>query len=272
MSHHQEHPLEALRVRAGEPVAGRALGWIPDLPDSRDHTFSAPATVLANLPASADLRAQCPPVYDQGRLGSCTADAIAAAYEFQQVAQHLEDFLPSRLFVYYNERYMEGTVDSDSGAMIRDGLKSVGRLGVCAENEWPYDVQQFRTRPPRRCFDEAEKHQAIAYSRVGQRLDQLRACLASGTPIVFGFSVYDSFLTQDVARTGAVPMPDVTRESLAGGHAVLAVGYDDAEERFLVRNSWGTGWGRAGYCTMPYGILTDRGMSADFWAVYTVEQ
>src|SRR4051794_11919093 len=105
-------------------------GWIPDLPDHRDHLFSAPSPVLSQLPSSVDLRAGCPKtVYDQGRLGSCTANAIAAAYEYGLIRQQLADFTPSRLFIYYNERVIEGTVDCDCGAMIRDGIKTVARQG-----------------------------------------------------------------------------------------------------------------------------------------------
>ena len=115
-------------------------GWVPDLPDARDHLFATrPATVGA-LPASVDLHEQCPAqVYDQGRIGSCTANAIAGAFEFDLLKQSATDFMPSRLFIYYNERYIEGTVGTDSGAMIRDGVKSVARLGVCQEDEWKYD-------------------------------------------------------------------------------------------------------------------------------------
>lgn len=247
-------------------------GWVPDLPDARDHLFSAPQAVLDDLPTKVDLRPGCPPVYDQGALGSCTANAINAAYQYMQRKQKQKDFLPSRLFVYYNERVMEGTVDTDSGAMIRDGIKSVAQVGVCPEAMWPYDITEFRTRPPRNCYVEALKNQAIVYRRViNSSLHQLQGALASGTPVVFGFSVYSSFEGKDVAKTGVVPLPP-RGEKLLGGHAVLAVGYDDATQRFLVRNSWGTGWGDQGYCTMPYGYLTDPGLSQDFWAIYAVEK
>src|SRR6266550_1083945 len=114
-------------------------GWTPDLPDARDHLFSAPQPSLAALPPSADLRGGCPPVYNQGQIGSCTANAIGAAFEFDTTKQGLADFMPSRLFIYYNERAMEGHTALDSGAQSRDGVKSVAKLGVCAETEWPYD-------------------------------------------------------------------------------------------------------------------------------------
>ncbi|HZF02651.1 MAG TPA: peptidase, partial [Methylomirabilota bacterium] len=110
-------------------------GWLPDLPDQRDHLYAAPGEMLGALPSKIDLRAKCPPVYNQGQLGSCTANAIAAAIEFDRLKQKLDDFTPSRLFIYYNERTVEHSVDSDSGAQIRDGIKSVGKLGDCPEAE-----------------------------------------------------------------------------------------------------------------------------------------
>jgi C1A family cysteine protease len=233
--------------------------------------FSAPTAVMTKLPARADLRSGCPDVYDQGQLGSCTANAIGAAFQFDQKKQKLDDFMPSRLFVYYNERAIEGTVSSDSGAMIRDGMKSLNKLGVCPEDEWPYQVTKFRNKPTAKCYKDAAHHQALVYRRVLQDLHQLQGCLASGYPVVFGFSVYESFESEQVARTGVVPLPKQGEKQL-GGHAVLAVGYDDSSQTFWVRNSWGDGWGLKGYCKMPYGYLTSSGLASDFWALYTVEE
>src|SRR5579885_2624882 len=245
-------------------------GWIPDEPDHRDYLYAVPPDVLATLPISADLRQQCPPVYDQGQLGSCTANAIAAAFQFDELKQHLADeFMPSRLFIYYNERAMEGTVDSDAGARIRDGIKSIAQLGVCPESEWPYDPAQFATKPSTGCYEDALQNRAVQYRRVVQDLMQMKGCIASGFPIVFGFTVYDSFESDEVARTGVVPLP-APSESVLGGHAVVAVGYDDAGQCFIVRNSWGDGWGMQGYCTMPYAYLAQRSLASDFWTVRLV--
>jgi C1A family cysteine protease len=258
----------------GDEIGTRRVqrfGWIPDIPDARDFLFSAPEQVLSSLPTSVDLRPQCPPVYDQGQLGSCTANAIGAAFEFMEVKENLPDFTPSRLFIYYNERKIEGTVDEDSGAMIRDGIKSIHKLGVCAEDVWPYDIARFTDPPSSEAYTEAKGHQALVYRRVLQVLHQMQGCLASGVPFVFGFSVYESFESQEVADRGVVPLPPRS-EKLLGGHAVLAVGYDDATQRFLVRNSWGNHWGMDGYCTMPYTYLTNPSLASDFWAVYAVEK
>jgi len=249
----------------------QGYGWVPDLPDARDYVYSAPEPVLSELPRSVDLRPQCPPVYDQGQLGSCTANAIGAAFEFDQLKQQLPDFMPSRLFIYFNEREIEGTIDTDSGAMIRDGMKSVSKLGVCSEGTWGYDIARFTERPPENAYAEALDHQALVYRRVPNRLHQMQACLAQGYPFVFGFTVYDSFESPEVAKTGEVPLPP-RGESALGGHAVLAVGYEDSSQSFIVRNSWGENWGMDGYCTMPYGYLSDPDLARDFWAIYTVEE
>ena len=249
----------------------KRYGWIPDLPDARDYRYAAPQSVLATLPPQVDLRPQCPPVLDQGALGSCTAQAITTAHLFNQQKQGaVACVLPSRLFLYYNERVMEGTVAVDAGAMIRDGIKSLAQQGACPEPQWPYVIAKFAHKPPLRCYRSALKHQALTYQRLVQTLTQLKGCLASGYPFVFGFAVYESFDSSQVGQTGIVPLPS-TQEQLLGGHAVLAVGYDDVTQRFLVMNSWGTGWGMDGFFTMPYAYLTERGLSSDFWTVRLVE-
>ncbi|MGC3996707.1 MAG: C1 family peptidase [Anaeromyxobacter sp.] len=254
-------------------------GWVPDLPDQRDLAYAAPRA-RKPLPRVVDLRASFKvPAYDQGELGSCTGNAIAAAVQFtRRKAGERPDFTPSRLFIYYNERLIEGTVEQDSGAQIRDGMKAVAKLGVCPEgagrkpapDAWPYDVQRFTQRPPRACFGFGLKHQILAYRRVPQVLMQLRACLASGYPFVFGFTVYSGFESDRVARSGVLDLPGGD-EQVMGGHAVLAMGYDDAKQRFLVRNSWGADWGKDGHFTMPYAYLTDRQLASDFWTIRLVE-
>jgi C1A family cysteine protease len=244
-------------------------GWTPDLPDQRDHLYAAPPPVLGQLPPGTDLTSSCPAVYDQGQIGSCTANAIAAAIEFERLKQELPDIAPSRLFIYYNEREMEGTVDSDGGAQIRDGIKSVAQQGVCPEEEWPYDISKLTQKPPAKAYQDALADRAVSYQRVLQDLTQLRGCLASGYPFVFGFTVYSSFETPDVATSGHAPLP-APGEQQIGGHAVMAVGYDDANQWMIVRNSWGPGWGLKGYFTLPYAYLSQANLAADFWTIRLV--
>lgn len=245
-------------------------GWIPDLPDHRDLLYAAPATVLTALPTMVDLRGHCPPVYDQGQLGSCTANAIGGAIEFEQKKQAAKTFVPSRLFIYYNERVLEHSVESDSGAQLRDGMKVASKLGGPPETDWPYDVERFAERPPAEAFRDGVKHRVLSYHRVARVLNQFKGCLAAGFPFVLGFTVYDSFESAAVAHSGQMNMPQ-PGEQVLGGHAVLAVGYDDAQQRFIVRNSWGPDWGMNGYFTMPYAYLLEPNLSDDFWTIQLVE-
>jgi C1A family cysteine protease len=244
-------------------------GWKPDLPDHRDIRYGAVYGIPPKLPKNVDLRPICSAVEDQGTLGSCTAHALTSAFE----AVLIKDTLPfaemSRLFLYYNERVMEHTADRDSGAMIRDGIKSLVKQGCCREDAWPYDIAKFINKPGPACYADGLKRQVTSYQRI-ETLDQMRACLASGYPFVFGFTVYESFESQAVAKTGVVPMPG-PKERPLGGHAVMAAGYNDSTKRFLVCNSWGTGWGQKGYFTMPYDYLSNRDLSDDIWTIRAVE-
>jgi len=245
----------------------QGYGWVPDLPDQRDFSYSAPTPFQRNLPDSVDLSSKCPPVYDQGQLGSCTANAIAAAVEYE----HKKKFMPSRLFIYYNERAMEGTVESDSGAQIRDGIKSVATQGAPPERLWPYQIAKFRDKPSAEAYRAGDTDQVVLYQRLAQDLNIMKGCLASKFPFVFGFTAYESFEGQKVAKTGVLPMPGL-KEKIVGGHAVLAVGYDDATRTFLVRNSWGPDWGLKGYFKMPYAYLTNPKLASDFWTIRGVEE
>ena len=241
-------------------------GWLPDLPDYRDYKFSESFTAQAALPASVDLRPKMPPVYNQGNLGSCTGNAIAAALEYDLIKQNLPSFTPSRLFIYYNERLLEGTVRSDSGAMIRDGIKTVSKQGACKETIWPYDVVKFARKPTIAAYKDGLTHVGLSYYSVNQTELDIKTALASNFPVVFGFTVYSSFEGQEVASTGIVKMP-AAGESVLGGHAVLIVGYDDKKRQFIVRNSWGPNWGASGYFYMPYDYVTNLNLADDFWVI-----
>ena len=250
----------------------RKYGWAPDVPDQRDHLYSAPQPILAKLPPKKDLRSGCPPVYDQGQLGSCTANAISGAIQFEQKKQGTTVFAPSRLFIYYNERDMEGTINSDAGAQIRDGVKSVATLGVCPEAEWPYDINKFADKPTPKSYADAKTCEAVGYQRLdSSNLNQLKGCIAAGFPFIFGFTVYDAFESQEVAKTGVLNMPG-PKEKVQGGHAVLAVGYDDSTQRFSVRNSWGKDWGIKGYFTIPYTYLITTSLADDFWTIRILKE
>jgi C1A family cysteine protease len=245
----------------------KGFGWKRGLPDIRDYKLNfRPAEI--ELAPEVDLRTTglLPDIWDQGQLGSCTAHGVSAAYSYDLEKQYQGDnFLPSRLYVYYNTRLIEGTTNEDSGAYIKDAVKSLNLYGAPPETDWAYDIAQFAIKPAQKAYDDGALHEAIKYARVNQTVYDMKACLTEGTPFVIGFTVYDSFESDDVSRTGDVPMPGTT-ESVLGGHCVLIVGYTVRNDKnvWIARNSWGTGWGDQGYFYFPEEYLTNN-LSDDFW-------
>jgi C1A family cysteine protease len=255
-------------------MQARGFGWRPDKPDFRDKWFHnykiVPGALTPRQDRIVDLRHLCPPVWDQGDLGSCTAQAIAGVLQYNRIQDNLESFTPSRLFIYYNERKMEGSIMSDAGAELRDGIKSVAVDGYPHENLWPYDISRFSETPPEAVYQDAVKHKALTYYRLDNtKLNVLRTCLDGNETFVFGSMIYKSFYEAD-SNGGMVPMPNDDDEGL-GGHAMMCVGYDDFREVFIIRNSWGDRIGDKGYYYMPYRYLCNHNLSDDFWTIKTVQ-
>jgi C1A family cysteine protease len=150
----------------------------------------------------------------------------------------------------------------------QEAIRTLAKQGCCTEKTWPYTIVRFAAKPPRKCYTEALDYQILSYARINT-LDEMRACLADGYPFVFGFAVYEGFASQNVAQTGVVQMPG-KGERMLGGHAVLAVGYDDAAKRVIVRNSWEESWGMRAYFAMPYAYLTDSNLADDLWTIGAV--
>jgi C1A family cysteine protease len=205
-----------------------------------------------------------PPVYYQGSIKDCTANAIAGAFQYEMLKNEGRSFKPSVLFIYYNQRVAQNTVDFDSGASLRDGMYSIHNWGVCDEVLWPYRIPHVTKKPFETCYAAASMHKEISYYSPDQNIQQLKGCLAEGHPFVFGFSIFDSF--KDTDRLITAPMPSKTENKIFG-HAAVAVGYDDADKTFIVRNSWGNSWGDQGYFKMPYDYLLDKQLSSDFWTI-----
>jgi len=234
-----------------------------DTPDLRDHIFcSALFKVEAHLPTQVDLRKKCSLIVDQGQLGSCTANAIVSGLREYLLEQKAAWVALSWLFLYWEERNLEGTVNEDSGAEIRDGMKVLNQIGVCPEADWPYDISTFTNPPTDKMVTDAATYKVAEYHRITS-LAQLKAALAEGLLVVIGIEVYESFESDDVASSGVVPMPDTTKEQDLGGHAVLVVGYDDEKGQLIVRNSWGITWGDLGYFYLPYDYYNKY--SSDCW-------
>lgn len=254
-------------------------GYRKDTYDERDlhKLYTVHHSISNNIIKVVDLRDKCPSVYNQGQLGSCTANAICGNYSYiymqeQNLNKEQEEFF-SRLFVYWNERELEGTPNEDSGASLRDGIKVIAKLGVPLEKFWPYDIDKFAEKPSDEAFKMALKHVAIKYHRLSKTKNQLKQCLANGDPFVFGFVVYESFESEETAKTGVMTMP-TTNDKVIGGHAVMCVGYDDTKGVWIIRNSWDTTWGDQGYFYMPdeflFGKSEDPSIgeyTQDFWCI-----
>lgn len=273
------------------------MGWIPDYPDLRDYTEETDEVRLIlpsnkgrktkALPASVDLRQWCSPVEDQGQLGSCTAHAgmgLIEYYERKSFGKHTNG---SRLFLYKVTRNLM-KLKGDTGAYLRTTMGAMVLFGVPPEAYWPYsdDQKKFDQEPAAFCYAFAQNYQAIKYFRhdppgvkAGEILEKVKRYLASGHPAMFGFSVYNSI--EQAETTGRIPFPS-PKERIEGGHAVVAVGYDDKLKiankygkvettgALLIRNSWGKEWGEKGYGWLPYEYIL-RGLAEDFWSVLKKE-
>lgn len=253
-------------------IKHQKYGWNPPRPRQGIHqrlSLIAPN----NLPPSVDLRSEMPPVYNQGQLGSCTANSISGLCEFLMIKEKINNFMPSRLFIYWNERFKENTVNTDSGASLDDGMNVVSTIGIPPETVWPYDANEFAVKPPELAFQDASKCKVISPVQVGQNLNDMKSTQAEGYPFVFGFTVYESFESQQVAVTGVVPMP-TPNEQIVGGHAVCACGYyvQNNQTYMIVRNSWGSDWGQQGYFVMPDSYILNQGLANDFWTCHLIQE
>jgi len=250
------------------PKKVRWYGYIPDHKDQRDKKYSLSAPSLVQIKEEVDLANLILQIKDQGDLGACTAHAITSAYEALRTAKGLKNVLFSRLQVYFDERRIEGTIDSDSGAQPRDGIKSLTKAGVAIESLWPYDTTKFTEEPPQPVYDDAAKNLVISYTRLDLNVRAVKAALSSNFPVICGISVYESFESDEVAKTGQVPMPGPS-ESMLGGHCVLIVGYKDG--KFKILNSWGPNWGDHGYFWVDEAYIGNENLTSDLWIIEEIQ-
>lgn len=249
-----------------------AFGWKPSPPDFRDLHYTASKFITAKLPSSVNLLkptmpAPMEPAMNQEQLGSCGPFSASAHLIYDQFHYLNAAIMPSQLFIYYNARSIMGTVSQDSGVDNRSLMKSLAQFGWCDYDLWDYSGYQdkFKQKPPENCYAQAANRKIDQYLSVPQTLDQMKGCIAEGFPFIFGFTVYDSFMSDAVARTGVVPMP-LRNERVRGGHDVMFYGYNDQTQRFLFRNSW-NGWGNQGGGEMPYAYAQNPNLSNDFWTI-----
>jgi hypothetical protein len=270
----------------------RRYCWIPDLPSDQDVVYVAPGDELL---AREDLRGLTQAAFDQGTLGSSVANALAGAYQMVLKKQGQSVFLPARLFLYYNQRQMSqvppskdyfkslGAVkymlqrrrsilkgehaDGDTGGSIRDGLISLATQGICPETLW--NPGKWTDVPSVEAYAAAAEHKVVSFERLPRNLNTIKACLAEGFPVIFGFALCECFESVGVAASGILNVPKL-KEQILGGHAGVLLTYDDTYQRCMVRNSFGRTWGMSGNFTIPYAYLMNSNLVDDFWMIRSV--
>jgi C1A family cysteine protease len=244
----------------------RKYGWKPEPIDGSKMLMGVSAPI-SGIPNSVDLTPHMPPVFDQGQTNSCTGNGLSEAIACAMSYHNNEKFIPSRLFIYYNERLIEGSENQDCGGIIHDGIRGCNLHGMVDESTWPFDINNIEVKPPQNIYDIAIKDKIKFYAPIDNtKIETLKATLAHGYPIVFGFTVYSAFESEEVAKTGILNMPQ-NGEEIIGGHCINLIGFSDEKEMFLCRNSWGPNWGQNGNFWMPFDYVTNPNLASDFWII-----
>lgn len=232
----------------------------------KDYSMLSANKLSAPYLKSIDLRNKLPVVYDQGNLGSCTANALCYCFDY------IDDttFFPSRLYLYYNVRLLDKNINQDAGSTLSQGITALEKYGICSERLCPYIISNFRNKPTNDAYIEGSKHTVLSANRVKQTMASIKGCLNQNLPFVTGIMIYSSFESIQVTKTGYVPMPNTKKERFLGGHAVTCVGYDDAKSVWIMKNSWGSTWGDRGYFYLPYNYLLSPMLAGDMWQINKV--
>jgi C1A family cysteine protease len=244
----------------------KAYGFRRDERDPRDRIFTMKLT-RASLPATVDLRKWMPPIMEQGDIGSCVAHAACSTLQWH-VKRAGGPVQPlSRLGLYFFTRQIEGTVLEDAGCEARNCIKAIKKFGVAPETLWPYVESKFKDTPPKDWTKLGDYWNSLTYERVPVNNNSVKTALASGFPVMIGLTLFESFESERVEKTGIVPYPDIDKEGTVGGHEMLAVGYGQKKGYFTVANSWSTEWGDKGYCYIPERIVGSPFFGADYWII-----
>ena len=245
----------------------KGMGYKKSSYDPRDYMIKRTKSAFTNLPSHYDsISKHIPEVTDQGETSSCTLHASVMAMRYERIIHKLKDERLSRMFGYYMVRLLENDVDKDDGAEIRDVFKVLNTYGLPPESEWAFEMDNLYKQPPQNVMTDAKNIKASMYYNVKQTLNDFKACMFEGYPVVFGTDLYDAFESDAVAKSGLVPLPN-WKDTPIGGHALLCVGYDDSKKLFKVLNSWSDTWGDHGYCYFPYDYLMNPDHTSDVWTL-----
>lgn len=269
--------MSNFKIKRADGKVREVSGYIYSAPRPDVKNYSATRYSASQLPKKVDLRPYMTAVEDQGQVGSCTANAVAGAYEYLvKKNQDLDyDYDVSRLFIYYGARAKRGNEKKDSGSVISDAIELLEDTGACSEATWPYSDNKsivFK-KPSGEAFEEASEHKITEAQCIPTTLQAWKGALAEGFPIIFGISLFNSFDNQ--RKRGFVPDPSRSETSRGshGSHAMLCVGYSDVDRVFIVRNSWGTNWGDKGYCYMSYDYVMNKNYNhGDSWIIRDAEE
>jgi len=243
-----------------------SLGANKDIFDDRDIIYKIRR--YKAMPATSELKniSAFSYRYDQGSIGSCVGHGVVEAFRRVLQVNGQPDFEASRLFAYYIARRDK---KNDTGASIRDAFKAINDLGLCSEKTIPYCTHRFARPPSLEALAEAQDHQAIRYEKLPHTKWAIMDAVSQGFPVVYGKLIYDSFMTEVVAGSGMIPVPNVETESCHGGHCMVIFDYD--ENGTVELNSWGKSWGKDGVCNVPWKYVLDSNLCMDFWVLYLSE-
>ncbi len=262
------------KITSADGTERQLKGYKRSIPKPGTKTYDKNNSSVSRLPSKVDLRPQMTKVENQGDTSSCTANATAGAYEYLYKRHQGETLDVSRLYIYYNARYLADEDNiTDEGSMISNAIEGLKEYGACPEDTWMFDPEYVNEEPDSDAYEEGANFLVESAKLVPVELDAWKTALAEGQPIIFGLGLFNSFDKQRPKARVPAPTKNEMARATPEGHAMLCVGYSDVDEMFIVRNSWGTEWGDKGYCYIPYSYMMNPDYNdGDCWIIERLEE